>query len=85
MITDAISPAAIASKKALHAPNSQLSALLPDYAIALDHRVRPLMHRMSEVGARVAGTDSPGDTITRRILDAVNDFRSDAVTKELTA
>jgi hypothetical protein len=35
MITDAVSPAAIASTKALHDLNSQLSALLPDYAIAL--------------------------------------------------
>ncbi|GAB3003078.1 hypothetical protein GCM10027184_69940 [Saccharothrix stipae] len=35
MITDAVSPAAIASTKALHAANSQLSALLSDYAIAL--------------------------------------------------
>jgi len=35
MITDAISPVTIASTKALHASNSQLSALLSDYAIAL--------------------------------------------------
>ena len=35
MITEVISPATIASTKALHAPNFQLSALLSDYAIAL--------------------------------------------------
>jgi hypothetical protein len=35
MITEATSPAAIASTKALHSANSQLSALLSDYAIAL--------------------------------------------------
>jgi hypothetical protein len=35
MITDAISPAAIAFTKAPHSTNSQLSALLSDYAIAL--------------------------------------------------
>ena len=35
MITDAVSPAVLASTQATHAANTQLRALSPDYAIAL--------------------------------------------------
>jgi hypothetical protein len=57
MITDAVSPAAIASAEAAHSANSQLSALLPDYAIAL--RPRPGEATLKRLFDDTRTVDSP--------------------------
>jgi len=57
-------------------------ALRPVLDTATAHRVRPLVQRVAEVGAMAAGTT---DSAARRIRGAVEDFRRDTVTKELSA
>ncbi|MFD0200710.1 MULTISPECIES: hypothetical protein [Saccharothrix] len=49
------------------------------------HRVRPLVHRVTEVGVLAARTGGTADPVARRIHRAVADFRRDVVTRELTA
>ncbi|MEV0681696.1 hypothetical protein AB0I60_34760 [Actinosynnema sp. NPDC050436] len=66
-------------------PAAAENALQPVLDTPADQRVRPLVRRVAEVGARVAATGEPRDMVTRRILDAVTVFRSDTVTKELPA
>ncbi|MEU4806394.1 helix-turn-helix transcriptional regulator [Actinosynnema sp. NPDC023587] len=49
------------------------------------HRVRPLAHRVAEVGMLAAQAGREADPIARRIRAAVASFRRDSTTKELTA
>ncbi len=59
-------------------------ALRPVLDTASAHRVRPLVHRVAEVGVTAAQTGGTTDPVARRIRDAVTDFRRDTVTKELS-
>jgi hypothetical protein len=60
-------------------------ALLPVLDTASAHRVRPLVHRVAEVGVMAAQMGGTTDPVARRIRGAVTDFRRDTVTKELSA
>ncbi|MEO6085161.1 MAG: hypothetical protein ABIQ18_18810 [Umezawaea sp.] len=60
-------------------------ALLPVLDTSPAHRVRPLVHRVAEVGVMAAQIGGATDPVARRIRGAVTDFRRDTVTKELSA
>jgi len=60
-------------------------ALAPVLATAPQHRVRPLLKRVAEVGALVTDLGRAPDPIGGRIHAAVTDFGRDTVIKELTA
>jgi hypothetical protein len=60
-------------------------ALAPVLATAPQHRVRPLLQRVAEVGAFVAEPARAADPIGKRIHAAAIDFHRDTVIKHLTA
>jgi hypothetical protein len=49
------------------------------------NRVRPLVHRVTEVGTLAKRIGGSTDATARRIHGAVTDFRRNTVTEELTA
>jgi hypothetical protein len=60
-------------------------ALRPVLDTVTAHRVRPLVHRVAEVGVMATQVSSTSDPVARRIRGAVADFRRETVTKELNA
>ncbi|WP_285743667.1 hypothetical protein [Lentzea sp. NBRC 105346] len=60
-------------------------ALQPVLDTATAHRVRPLLHRVAEVGVMATQASRTSDPVARRIRAAVADFGRDTVTKELNA
>lgn len=60
-------------------------ALRPVLDTPAESRVRPLVHRVTEVDALVARAGDTSDPAGRRIRSAVADFRRDTVNRELTA
>lgn len=59
-------------------------SLVPVLETAPQHRVRPLLHRVAEVGAHVTGSDHAANPIAGRIRGAVADFHRNTVVRELT-
>ncbi|XVS67763.1 helix-turn-helix transcriptional regulator [Actinosynnema sp. CA-299493] len=60
-------------------------ALRPVLDTPAAHRVRPLVHRVTEAGELTARTGHTSDPAAKRILEAIVDFRADTATRELTA
>ncbi|WP_154814456.1 hypothetical protein [Actinophytocola xinjiangensis] len=61
------------------------NALTPVLETGTQHRVRPLLQRVAEVGAMLSGSDHASGLVADRIRDAVGDFRRDSVVNELMA
>jgi hypothetical protein len=60
-------------------------ALHPVLDTAVPHRVRPLLHRVAEVGVMAAQVGGSTDPVARRIRGTIEGFRRETVVKELTA
>ncbi|MFD7659959.1 hypothetical protein ACFV4N_38785 [Actinosynnema sp. NPDC059797] len=60
-------------------------ALRPVLDTPATNRVRPLVHRVTEVGTLAARAGRSADPVARSIQGAVADFRRDTVIRELTA
>jgi hypothetical protein len=59
-------------------------ALAPVLATAPEHRVRPLLHRVAEVGKMVAALDKTNSRVARGITAGVTEFGRHPALAELT-
>ncbi|MEU5696728.1 helix-turn-helix transcriptional regulator [Actinosynnema sp. NPDC020468] len=69
----------------LHDLPAAEDALRPVLDTPPSHRVRPLVRRVTEAGTLARQVGGTADPVTKRIQEAVHDFRRDIGTRELTA